>query len=72
MSDIKCPKCQNLMDEGFLLDRGTEHILYQSHWVEGKAEKSFWAGLKVKDRKQKAIVLFRCPDCGFIELYAPE
>jgi predicted RNA-binding Zn-ribbon protein involved in translation (DUF1610 family) len=70
--EIKCPKCNDLMEEGFLLDRGTEHILYQSNWVEGKAEKSFWTGLNIKDRKQRGIVIYRCPKCGFLEFYAPE
>jgi predicted nucleic-acid-binding Zn-ribbon protein len=73
MSDeVKCPKCNGLMEEGFLLDRGPEHFLFQSNWVEGKAEKSFWTGLNIKNRKQREIILFRCSVCGFLEFYAPE
>jgi hypothetical protein len=60
------------MDEGFLLDRGTQNTLFQSNWIEGKAEKSFWIGLNIKDRKQKAVVSFRCPECAFLEFYAPD
>ena len=71
-TDIKCPKCNELMHEGFLLDRGAENFTFQSTWVAGKAEESFWLGLKIKDKQKINVKVFRCPKCSFLEFYAPE
>ncbi len=70
-SEVKCPKCNSLMEEGFLLDRGAENITFQGTWIEGKAEESFWLGLKISDRKKINIKVFRCTNCSFLEFYAP-
>ena len=71
-SETKCPKCSNLMEVGFLLDRGAENFTFQALWVEGKAEESFWLGLNIKDKKKINVKVFRCSKCSFLEFYAPE
>ncbi len=71
-TEVKCPKCNDLMDEGFLLDRGDMNVVFQPMWIEGKVEKSIWTGIKTTDRRKKEVITFRCPKCGFLEFYAPE
>ena len=71
-TEIKCPKCSNLMQEGFLLDRGADNFTFQGTWVQDKAEESFWLGLNIKNKKKINVKVFRCPKCSFLEFYAPE
>ncbi len=71
-TEVKCPKCNESMIEGFLLDRGAENFTFEGLWVEGKVEKSIWTGLKISDRKKLQIVAFRCSKCSILEFYAPE
>ncbi|MBX7169370.1 MAG: hypothetical protein K1X72_00200 [Pyrinomonadaceae bacterium] len=70
-SEIKCPKCNSLMEEGFLLDRGSENFLFPAWWVAGNPEKSIWMGLSIKNREVFNIKAFRCSNCSFLEFYAP-
>lgn len=65
---LNCPKCGGAMEEGFLMDVGS--TLVQSHWLEGKPERSFWTGLKTSDRQQLTVMTYRCETCGFLESYA--
>ena len=69
---INCPKCQGLMEEGFVLDRGHYDIKGVNTWVEGEPVKSFWSGIKVKDKQQFKVKTFRCAGCGYLESYAVE
>jgi predicted nucleic-acid-binding Zn-ribbon protein len=69
--NIKCPKCEKDMQIGYLLDHGHLNSTTQTHWVEGEPQKGFF-GLKIKSKKVLPTSTFRCPKCGFIELYAPE
>jgi uncharacterized C2H2 Zn-finger protein len=76
--DIKCPKCQAAMKEGYLQDRTThleEGHCVQQKWVPGRPQRpSFWTGSVVSaDQRAKAlpIITHRCPTCGFLESYAP-
>ncbi|HEX8244559.1 MAG TPA: hypothetical protein VF541_13730 [Longimicrobium sp.] len=57
------------MTSGFLLDHGDKGNS-TTEWVEGAPEKSFWTGLKLKDRRRYPVVADRCERCGFLELYA--
>jgi Domain of unknown function (DUF6487) len=66
----KCPACRMAMEEGFLLDRGHHSTLRQAEWVAGAPEKSFWSGLKTKDRAVIPIVSYRCPACGLLASFA--
>ena len=65
-----CPKCGSSMDEGYLLDQGHSGLA-QLSWVEGAPERSFWTGLRVKDRARLRVRTFRCVRCAYLESYAP-
>lgn len=67
---INCPKCQGLMEEGFVLDRGHYDTRRVNTWVEGEPVKSFWSGIKVKNKLQFEVKTFRCGGCGYNESYA--
>ena len=67
---INCPKCQGLMEEGFIIDRGDYNVGMVNTWVEGEPVKSFWSGIKVKNKQQFLVKTFRCSNCGFLESYA--
>ena len=70
MSDAKnCPKCQHLMSQGFIADRGAD-AYFVSQWVEGEPNRSFWLGLKVPPEKTLPVTTYRCVSCGFLEAYA--
>lgn len=59
------------MDSGFIVDftYGTQ-ASEQPSWVEGKAEPSFWKGLKLGDKERFPVVTFRCPKCGQLKSFA--
>lgn len=67
---LTCPKCQSEMEQGFLLDIQGPAVNDKrpSDWVKGPAERNFWQGVKVKNRRQ--VVAYRCTHCGYLELYA--
>ncbi len=60
------------MEEGFILDRGHYDIKSVNTWVEGEPVKSFWSGIKVKDKQQYQLKTFRCANCGYLESYATD
>ena len=51
---LRCPKCANRMEEGFIVDVSQANQL-QSQWVQGKPEKSFWTGIKTKGRSRRPV-----------------
>jgi predicted nucleic-acid-binding Zn-ribbon protein len=64
-----CPKCDTTMEVGFVLDKGYSAA---GEWIEGEMEKGFWGGIKdFLDRKRYQMTAYRCPGCGYVELYAP-
>lgn len=65
-----CPTCRVAMDLGYQLDLGHHSSRRQAEWVEGAPEKSFWSGLKTKDRAVMPIVTYRCPRCGMLASFA--
>lgn len=65
-----CPRCQGSMAQGVMIEN-KDGLPSSTHWMEGAAE-SGWLGLKIKGRKQLAIVTYRCNRCGFLENYATE
>lgn len=67
---LKCPKCERAMEEGYILESGQGGPSVSS-WIEGPPEKSFWTGVKVRDRANLPIRTFRCTRCGYLESYAP-
>jgi hypothetical protein len=66
---IRCPKCQADMERGFIADL-THGGVVTSKWVEGAPEKSFWTGVKTRDRANVEIQTYRCENCGYLESYA--
>jgi len=67
----RCPKCEETMQEGFILD-ATEGAYLVSRWIAGKPEVSRWTGAKIKAKEQHQIQSFRCTKCGYLESYARE
>lgn len=65
-----CPHCRERMIEGFVLDHGDHNKARVANWVEGAPEKSFWTGIKVKDKETYSIRSFRCPRCGWLVNFA--
>jgi len=68
--DPRCPACRESMEAGFILDHTQHSSSTVSNWVEGQPVKSFWTGLKIKDREQHPITSYRCPHCGLLQNYA--
>ncbi len=69
--DLKCPKCQGEMIQGFIPDyaHGASQLLVSS-WVEGQPRRSWWQGTKVPLEGGIPIGAFRCEECGYLEFYA--
>jgi hypothetical protein len=65
-----CLSCKVEMEEGFIPDLGHANAASQPKWTEGAPEKSFWTGLKLKDRERLPIATYRCPQCGLLQSYA--
>jgi hypothetical protein len=67
-----CPKCEKPMDRGHVPDI-TDGAARQSTWAPGEAVKRrFFGRVKIKYDPDEAIPLsaYRCPSCGYVELYA--
>jgi hypothetical protein len=54
------------MERGFRLDRGHGNLGSAARWVEGAPEPSFWTGVRMKNRRVRPVVSYRCPDCGLL------
>ena len=65
-----CPKCQARMEEGYIIDN-TYGGRVVSTWIAGAPEKSYWTGLRVKQRRAHSTESWRCTACGYLETYAP-
>ena len=68
-SPKNCPKCEAMMEDGFIRDN-THGGNLASEWIEGQVEKSFWVGVKTKGKTHYQIRSYRCSRCGFLESYA--
>ena len=65
-----CPKCDQLMDCGHIPDVSHGDVL-QSGWMPGLPERRrFFGGIKHDAKKQMPLAAYRCPACGYVELYA--
>ena len=69
---IRCPKCNGLMVQGFIIDWQGRQLSRVSNWVEGAPGKPSWFGQIVPAPAEKRIPVgtFRCSACGFLESYA--
>ncbi len=66
-----CPKCNARMEPGFMPD-STWGGEIPPTWVAGRPTKA-WHGLgalKTKGQARYPVAAYRCPKCGFLELYA--
>lgn len=70
VANPSCPKCSIGLHEGFLLEQ-SRNFRGVTEWVEGKPEKSFWTGIALQGKTRLKVETYRCPRCGFLELYAP-
>jgi hypothetical protein len=68
MQLLKCAKCGGAMEKGFMLD-ATHGAIVPPEWIEGRIERSFWSGVKVKGRRRHTVITYRCTACGFLESY---
>ena len=67
----RCPKCQKAMEEGHVPDIGYGQAS-QSKWAPGTPEpRRYIGGIKMRANEQLPITAYRCPNCGYVELYAP-
>ena len=71
VDELKCLRCGGTQEEGYIPESGG-HGLFQSYWVEGRPEKSFWNGLKTGDRRRLKTFTYRCVKCGRLESFARE
>ena len=71
MSEPQCPKCQSVMEVGFVVDH-TYGSVAESEWASGEPAYSIWTGMKMKGRERHPVITYRCPRCGFMESYARE
>jgi hypothetical protein len=61
------------MVQGFIIDHGHYNVITYGQWAEGHPKKTFFGSLKSpKKDKQLPIGAFRCPSCGYVELYAAD
>lgn len=70
-ANIPCPKCQEQMVQGFVLDH-TYGGVDLGAWIEGPPKWSFWSGIQFRGHTKIPIAAFRCQGCGFLEFYARE
>lgn len=66
----ECVRCGGVMEQGFLMDRGTHSVARVAQWVEGEPEMGFWFGLNTKGREAYPVTSRRCTRCGWLEMYA--
>ena len=68
---IRCPKCNGVMVQGFIIDFYGSKFSRVSNWVEGAPGKSSWFGsVPAPAEKRIPVGTFRCSVCGFLESYA--
>jgi hypothetical protein len=71
-NQLTCPKCSESMVQGFLIDRGHYNAITVGNWAEGHPQKYWLGGIKTPKEKKIPIGAFRCPSCGYVELYASD
>ena len=67
-----CPKCNGLMERGFMLDRTLHPIIDETfpRWVEGEPAPGSSEPRSVIGKKTRRIERAeRCTECGYLELY---
>jgi hypothetical protein len=67
MSGLRCPKCEGVMEVGYMPDLAGGFTFPPSYWVEGPPKKITWT---IRNRRRLPITAYRCTACGYLELYA--
>jgi len=66
----RCPKCDTPMEPGHIPDAAHGQVL-QSCWAPGDPKpRRYIGGIKYNARELIALRAYRCPSCGYVELYA--
>lgn len=65
-----CPKCESVMDIGFVTDHLAGTIV-QGEWIKGEPELNFLNEARIKGKERHKIVAYRCPNCSYVEFFAP-
>jgi hypothetical protein len=74
-AETTCPRCEQPMQEGFVLDSDGERGLgvttaVVGQWVEGPIEYGVFGGLKFHSKRRPPITALRGCACGYLEIYA--
>jgi Domain of unknown function (DUF6487) len=66
----RCPKCEKSMDRGHIPDLA-HGAVQQASWAPGEAiARRFLGGIKYEAGETIPLSAYRCPSCGYVELYA--
>ena len=67
----RCPKCDKLMDRGHLPDAAAGEQVLVGVWAPGEPEpRRIMGGIKYHKDRAVPLTAYRCPACGYVELYA--
>lgn len=67
----RCPKCDKIMDRGYVPDALDHASVVLAKWTPGvPEERRFLGGIKMHEEGGIPLTAYRCPGCGFVELYA--
>lgn len=68
---VICPKCNMRMERGFIPDYSRGTVLVGC-WLKGVPQKTSWllGSTQASSGEYFPVGAFRCPKCGFVELYA--
>jgi predicted nucleic-acid-binding Zn-ribbon protein len=69
-----CPKCENQMKKGWIKD-SVESAQTEARWIAGEVERRpiFFGMVEeiiLEGKTIKPLTAYRCPECGYVELYA--
>ena len=70
LDDLKCPRCESTMEEGFMQDLADANWTYAQKWIRGPVEKGFLGTVKMRGKEAIPIVTMRCTNCGRLESFA--
>lgn len=66
MSSHNCPRCDGMMETGFLVD-AYGRAIQQCLWAEGEV----WAHM-LGGKRRLPVTTFRCSECGYLESFATD
>jgi hypothetical protein len=70
MSQRTCIRCDVPTERGYVPEHSDGNYLHLASWVRGEPVRSFWSGLKREPGTP--LIAYRCPECGGVELVAPD